>query len=184
MVGGSRIYRDADTSSGLTHAIDVASSKRYELWVIAVEPPPENIWFGSGMGNIPNSVLTVHRRTTRQLGHLHNFLLDCWYETGFVGLALLLAWIGSSTLAGLQNWTRSMDTDAAYRGTLLAACMAILANALFSYSYSSKQFACYLFMYLCLGRLVPTAGQDVAPATRPQSTSSVSGRTGVDALRR
>lgn len=160
---GSHIFRDASLHDGIGQAIDIVSSNRSELWLKAIQHPPSNLWFGTGMGNIPDSVLEVKQRSVEHLGHLHNFILDSWYETGIIGVALLALWLASSFVIGMRNWLNSTGLQAHYIGALLSASFAIVANASFSYSYASKQFAVYLFVYLCLAR-VPLIAKRHAPA--------------------
>jgi teichuronic acid biosynthesis protein TuaE len=86
-----------------------------------------------------------------QVKHLHNFLMDAWYETGLLGLGALLALIGAVFGRLARVWRRLSAEDRQRAGILLAAAMAILTAGLFSFSYTSRYFACYGFA--CLGGL-------------------------------
>lgn len=74
------------------------SSFRTQLWYRAITIPPPNQWLGVGPGNVglyPPVMITE----TYKVGHLHNLLLDCWYELGVVGLALYMMFYGAQILA-------------------------------------------------------------------------------------
>ena len=83
--------------------------------------------------------------------HLHNFLMDAWYETGLLGVGALLALIGSVLARLSGNWRNLSPEDRQRAGILLSALMAIIAAALFSFGYTSRYFALYGFV--CLGGL-------------------------------
>lgn len=143
---GHHLVRNVAPDSSFAQALNTASSFRMELWQNAIANPPKNIWLGSGMGNIPDVVLTVQGAGAPNLKHLHNFLLDCGYENGLLGLLLLVLFLGCGLLASSRRWVEgSMDQRQRY-GTLMAPALAIMTGALFSYSYSSRQFAIYLFV--------------------------------------
>ncbi|MCC6134869.1 MAG: O-antigen ligase family protein [Candidatus Contendobacter sp.] len=124
------------------------------LWQQALEHPPARPWLGVGIGNeaYATEVLsfTIGGYPV-QVKHLHNFLLDAWYETGLLGVGLLLALIGTVLIRLAQSWRRLSDNDRQRAGILLAAALALMTAGLLSFSYTSRQLACYLF--LCLGGL-------------------------------
>ena len=155
-------------------SIDTLSSTRTAMWRNALANPPENIWIGVGIGNASSSTkvfsVVVNRQEQRASKHLHNFLLDCWYETGVIGLGALLLWLGVLLHRALSNWQHSLADEKAQLGVLLSASFAIIANALFSYSYLSKQFVIYLPLFLLVatmaapGTSTTTARAGAAPA--------------------
>jgi O-antigen ligase len=87
-----------------------------------------------------------------QVKHFHNFLIDAWYETGILGAGLLLALAGTVFVRLARIWRRLSVDERQRAGVLLAAALAIIAAGLLSFSYTSRQFACYLFA--CLGGLI------------------------------
>jgi O-antigen ligase len=105
-----------------------------------------------------------------EVKHLHNFLLDAWYETGLLGLGVLLALIGTVFGRLAQVWRRLSTGDRQQAGVWLAAAFALITAGLLSFSYTSRQLACYLF--LCLGCLCHfggsklPAGSDTGPDRR------------------
>ncbi|MCG3144611.1 MAG: hypothetical protein HONDAALG_02060 [Gammaproteobacteria bacterium] len=153
--------------------IDTLSSTRTAMWRNALANPPENIWIGVGIGNASSSSkvfsVIVDKKEQRASKHLHNFLLDCWYETGVIGLGALLLWLGTLLHRAISNWRHSLDDQKARLGVLLSASFAVIANALFSYSYLSKQFVIYLSLFLLLAAMATprtwtaTAGPRVVP---------------------
>ena len=105
-----------------------------------------------------------------QVKHLHNFLLEVWYETGLLGLSLLMALISVVLIRLARVWRRLSVRDRQRAGVWLAAASALMTAGLLSFSYTSRQLACYLF--LCLGSLShfggskPPAGSDTDPDRR------------------
>jgi O-antigen ligase len=128
-----------------------SSSFRLELWSNAIRHPPENLLLGAGLGNTPNSLLAVNTATSANLRHLHNFVLDTWHETGLLGLTMLMAWLVYLIRATFEAWQHAPVRVRTALGGLLGASAAILTSALLSFSYGSKQFACYLFVLLVAG---------------------------------
>jgi O-antigen ligase len=137
------------------HPLDAFTSGRTLLWRQALEHPPTRPWLGVGTGNVRHVEAVLNFELgghPLQVKHLHNFLLDAWYETGSLGVGLLLALIGAVLVRVARCWRRLSDLDRQRVGVLLAAALAIMTAASLSFSYTSRQFACYLFV--CLGGLI------------------------------
>lgn len=163
-VRGEHLYRRHVTvDQDMLTTLNRTSSFRLELWTNAIRNPPDNILIGAGMGNTPKFLLRVNAATSANLRHLHNFLLDTWHETGLLGLAALVAWLAHLGRRALLSWRQSSTALRPYLATLLAASAAIISSALFSFSYGSKQFACYLFVFL----LAATAAAEMTTADSP-----------------
>ncbi len=150
------------------HPLDAFTAGRTILWRQALEHPPTRIWLGVGIGNgfQAQQVLNFEIGGNQvQVKHLHNFLMDAWYETGFLGLSALLALIG--TIFGRLAWTwRGLSVvDRQRAGILLAAALAIMTAGLLSFSYTSRYFSCYLFA--CLGALSYFATRPAAVDRNP-----------------
>ena len=161
----------------LARELDRLSSYRTAIWRHAINNPPDNVWLGTGMGNVSDhpEILTIRLadNTEIQVGkHLHNFVLDCWYATGTLGLLAMFAWLGFLIWRGLQNWRSSSGLLRLQIGTLLAAAFAILSNALLSYSYGSKQFGVYLFTFLVVAAYARTRTTVAARAGQPARQAS------------
>jgi O-antigen ligase len=154
-------------------SIDTLSSTRTAMWRNALTNPPENIWIGVGIGNASSSgkvfSVVIDKKEQRASKHLHNFLLDCWYETGLIGLGALLMWLGTLLHRGLDNWRHSPADQKDRLGVLLSASFAVIANALFSYSYLSKQFVIYLSLFLLVAAMAAprTSTATAAPRVDP-----------------
>ena len=85
---------------------------------------------------------------SRSVKHLHNFLLDAWYETGWLGLASLLgllAYLFTQVLSRLREANR---TEFQLAVPLISAVMAIMTAAFLDPSYRSKEFSMFMFVYL------------------------------------
>ncbi len=138
----------------LNHPLDAFTAGRTILWRQAIQHPPERAWLGVGIGNgsYAREVLSFDLGGDRvQVKHLHNFLMDAWYETGLLGLGALLILIGAVFGRLVRSWRRLSAEDRQRAGVLLAATLAILTAGLLSFGYTSRYFACYGFA--CLGGL-------------------------------
>lgn len=145
------------------HPLDAFTTGRSILWRQALAHPPERQWRGVGIGNEAYAAdvlsFTIGGKPV-QVKHLHNFLLDAWYETGILGISLLMTLIGIVLIRLAQAWRRLSTGDRQRAGVLLAAVLALMTAGLLSFSYTSRQLACYLF--ICLGGL---SGMTPPPAT-------------------
>jgi len=153
--------------------LDAFTAGRTALWRQALANPPMHPWLGVGMGHGAHAGEILRfdlDGQTHQVKHLHNFLLEAWYETGLLGLSLLMALIGVILIRLARVWRRLSTGDRQQAGVWLAAASALMTAGLFSFSYTSRQLACYLF--LCLGCLChfggskPPAGSDTGPDRR------------------
>ncbi len=136
------------------HPLDAFTAGRTILWQQALENPPVQPWLGVGIGNGRTATQMLSfdlGGITHQVRHLHNFVLDAWYETGFLGAGLLLALIATALIRLAHHWRCLSTIDQQRAGVLLAATLALMATGLLSFSYTTRQFSCYLF--ICLGGL-------------------------------
>ena len=150
------------------HPLDAFTAGRTILWRQALEHPPERLWLGVGIGNgsYAREVLSFDLGGNRiQVKHLHNFLMDAWYETGLLGLGVLLALIGAVFGRLARVWRRLSAEDRQRAGILLAAALAIMTAGLLSFGYTSRYFACYGLA--CLGGLSYFARPPAAVGTGP-----------------
>jgi O-antigen ligase len=144
---GGRFLRAALEHPDMYSALSAFSSFRSVLWQRALENPPDSLWWGIGMGNLRYET-ELMRVADLQLGHLHNFLLDAGYEIGLIGLTALLLFIVYPLLMLSWHWASLNIEQRRLAGLYLAALAALLAAGLFSFSYSSRQFAMYLPLLL------------------------------------
>lgn len=156
IVLGQRFFR------GLSHfGFDFATLERFTtgratIWWQALKTPPDNLWLGVGIGNVAmhTEVLRIGDEVVK---HLHNFVFDAWFETGLLGLAAFVAVIGSVLARTWRIWPQ-LDAGQRQTGaTALAAVCALLVAGLFSFSYTSKQFALYLYLLLAVLLALPAA---------------------------
>jgi O-antigen ligase len=150
---GEVLWRGAGSPHTLSGVADRFTAGRTQIWRQALSSPPEHLMVGVGLGNLGGQerVLTIDRGPRKAplvVKHLHNFVLDCWYETGLIGLVTLFLWLGVCVARGARHWRLAPPGVRAVAGTLLAGTFAILATGLFSFSYLSKPFTVYLPLFL------------------------------------
>ncbi len=126
------------------------TSYRWELWGNALTHAPEWNLIGYGMGNIRYIDEIVTFANKSKVAHLHNFILDLWFETGWLGLIAFLAFIFSIISAAVNRLATMQFEKRVIVGAALASSGAILLAGMFSFSYNSKQFAVYLMLCLAL----------------------------------
>lgn len=134
--------------------LDAFTAGRTVLWRQALANPPAQPWLGVGIGNGAHASEVLRFNLggeIHQVRHLHNFLLDAWYETGLLGLSVLMALIGVILVRLARIWRQLSTADRQRAGIWLASASALLTAGLLSFSYTSRQLACYLFF--CLGSL-------------------------------
>lgn len=153
LASGSDFLRSAQNGHSLTERLDQWTNYRTQLWRNAVSHPPVHTLTGVGMRNTPQypEVTTVHVLQPDhwlELKHFHNFLVDTWFETGYLGLSALLCWLTALLARGAQAWRLSTSIHRQQAGVLLTAVSAILTGASLSFSYTSHLFALYLFVLL------------------------------------
>ncbi len=153
VIQGDVLLRGAEKRDTLSGVVDRFSAGRTAMWRQALASPPERLLVGVGLGNtaLHQRVLTIDRGPKRPpvvVKHLHNFVLDCWYETGLLGITALFLWLGFLFARGVRRWRSALPDGRGAAGTLLAGSFAILASGLFSFSYLSKPFAIYLPLFL------------------------------------
>jgi O-antigen ligase len=149
--------------------LDAFTAGRTALWRQALAHPPPRPWLGIGMGNgayAGEEVLSFELDShNHQVKHLHNFVLDAWYETGLLGVSLLFA-LGSMVFVRLiRIWRFLSVQDRQRAGVWLAAAAALLTAGLLSFSYTSRQLACYLF--IACGALTALSCPRLDEATPP-----------------
>jgi O-antigen ligase len=124
---------------------DRLSSQRTLIWRQAVAMPPPLPWLGVGPGNV-SAYPPVQLGERGSVKHLHNLLLDVWYEIGFVGLALYLALLWSQFRVALRH------RNPLSRPVLFAVTAAILSASLIEQSYRSYHLALFLpFVFALFG---------------------------------
>lgn len=160
------------------HPLDAFTSGRTALWRQALVHPPARPWLGIGIGNgaYASEVLRFELGgDSIQVKHLHNFMLDAWYETGILGVSLLAALLGAVFVRLIQSWRHLSIRERQCAGVWLAAAVALMAAGMLSFSYTSRQLACYLFVSLGVliyfsgphnGETRSLADSDTDPGTR------------------
>jgi O-antigen ligase len=153
-LSGGGFWRESQDSQSLVESVDALTSGRSALWRHAIANPPPNTLTGVGIGNLRHAGPAVlsfrldHPKAVMRVSHLHNFLLDAWYETGLLGLAALLLWLLILYRLGFKAWRAATDETGAQIGVLLAASLSITTSALLSYSYGSREWAIYMYVFL------------------------------------
>lgn len=145
---GERFYRDTNIHSSWIEMADSFTSFRTLLWRRAIENPPENPWIGVGMNNAGSYQTdpAVDAIPVR-MNSLHNFIMDAWYQTGYVGSAVLVIFIIIMLSSGISAW-RTLPSDKRYlAGLLLTSAITLLTAATLSFSYTHRFFSIQLFVF-------------------------------------
>ena len=167
-LNGETLLRGLENGGDLFQRLDQFSSGRLTLWLQAIQSPPENRWFGVGMGNAQRyqEVVSIASLDGHAVRHLHNLWLDAWYETGFVGVGTLILVLSISLAGPIRAWSSLPQKQRLQAGLLLSATCAVLVQTQFSISYASREFNIYAMLFLAvLAHLVNAPG----PAHRPPS---------------
>ena len=122
------------------------SSFRTQLWYQALTIPPPNQWLGVGPSNVglyPPVVITP----TYKVGHLHNLLLDCWYELGVVGVVLYLLFYVEQIR---QIKADALRLTSLQYGVMYAAVSGVFVSTMLEQSYRSIHAALFVPLLLAL----------------------------------
>jgi len=134
---------------GMQSYVDKLSSGRTVLWRQALESPPPSILFGVGFSNAEGKQNVTYIGNAK-VRHLHNVILDCWYETGLVGLSLFVAWIFYHMVL-LCSALKTADENMRRKGiVLLCSILAILVAGLVTMGHASRLFGIYLFLLFAM----------------------------------
>jgi len=145
-----------------SNALDAFTNGRTMLWRQALEHPPAHPLIGVGMGNVRFEEEILRIVPGLSVKHLHNFIMDAWYETGILGITALLGLIVYVLGRLAQAWRRLTLPQHHQAGLFLASALALLTAALLSFSYSSREFSIYLFLcFAALVHLTTRAGAEV-----------------------
>ncbi len=147
------LLRGASLQGGGWATLDKFTTGRSVLWRQAIETPPPSIWFGVGFSNVEGKSLVTkiqHEGGVEQVKHLHNFLLDCWYETGFLGLFAFLTWLAYHFVM-VKKILRSEDDDIRSKGAiLLSSSLSLLTFGMLSQGHASNFLSIYLFLVFAM----------------------------------
>lgn len=151
---GERFFRGV-AGFGLDFAtLDRFTSGRATIWWQALQMPPENPWLGVGVGNVASHT-EVLRIGEASVKHLHNFVFDAWFETGLLGLSAFLALLLFVLVRTTRAWSEFDPDRRRIAAAALAGVGALLTAGLFSFSYTSRQFALYLFLLFAILLALP-----------------------------
>ena len=163
-LNGEALMRGLSGGQDTFTQLDAFSSGRLTLWSQAIQNPPENWLIGAGMNNARYHVEAVSI-DGYLVKHLHNIWLDAWYETGALGLAMLvglLLYVFSTTA---RHWNAITGQDRLGAALFLTGALTILAETQFSISYASREFGIYAFT--CFAALLHLARRAASSPTRP-----------------
>jgi O-antigen ligase len=136
------------------------TTHRATIWRQALNSPPENPWLGIGFGNVASRTDVLYIGNVPGFGevthkHLHNFILDAWFETGILGLSTFLMMFGVVFARVHRTWPGLDQEHRRIAAAALAGVAALLTAGLLSFSYTSKQFALYLYVLLAVLLALP-----------------------------
>lgn len=120
----SRFY---ERTGAVVTGEDATGAGRTERWTVGLQSLEEFWAFGAGLGNFSEA----YKQYAGPWGlTAHNVYLTAAVEMGILGLALLLAAIGSHLLAARA--ARNVGYEGVVLGALEAACVGALASAFFA----------------------------------------------------
>lgn len=127
------------------------SSLRTDIWLNAFSNPPDNSWLGVGVRQITKHISFYH-------GHLHNIVLDLWFEIGLIGIFVYGSWI-LIFLLPFRRVYLSEDSDArtAYAvlsGVLVAVAISLLIDVRYYSPLGGFFLPCLLSLMLIFSRKV------------------------------
>jgi O-antigen ligase len=160
IVFGQRFFRGVSNIAFDFATMDRFTNGRATIWWQALSSPPENPWFGVGFGNLASRVEVLRIDDLAGIGevtvrHLHNFVLDAWFETGILGLSTFLVMLGVVFVRVHRTWPGLDQEQRRIAAAALAGVAALLTAGLLSFSYTSKQFALYLYLLLAVLLALP-----------------------------
>jgi O-antigen ligase len=162
-LNGEALLRGLSGGQDTFAQLDAFSSGRLTLWSQAIQNSPDNWLIGAGMNNARYHVEAVSI-DGYLVKHLHNIWLDTWYETGALGLAMLvglLLYIFSTTA---RHWKAITGQDRLGAALFLTGALTILAETQFSISYASREFGIYAFT--CFAALLHLTRRTASRSTR------------------
>ena len=144
------VLSQAQGSEGNWFAVlNELSSYRTSIWYKALTIPPPNQWLGVGPGNVSLYPPVVIDEVGK-VGHLHNLLLDCWYEIGLVGLVVYLSFYGAQIHAMRSG---AANLASLQRGVMYAAVAGIFVASMLEQSHRSHHVALFVpFLFALYSR--------------------------------
>lgn len=140
------VLRAAGSDRDWSTILNELSSYRWQIWQQALAAPPPNPWVGVGPGHV-ESYPPVIINETFKVRHLHNLLLDVWYEIGLVGIALYLLFYATQARGA---WPTDGKHAALPWAVMNASTAAIIIAAMLEQSYRSFHVAMFLPFLLAL----------------------------------
>lgn len=142
-VTGARFY----IKSGWFVALDRLSSSRLSIWQVPFSHPPGNVWTGVGIGQ--DSYYLAQLMLDAK--NMHNFLLELWYETGWLGFASLLLFLALLVRKVPKAYAVLPVAERPLFAAVVGSCVAVFAAALLDKGYTAPLFR--LYFVFCLGML-------------------------------
>lgn len=99
----------------LIKVLSKISSKRTDLWMAALQSPPENILLGGGLGNSAHVIMQYNPK------HLHNLFIEMYWEVGVLGALAILA-LSVYVLSYLVKSYRYLEGGERNMVSVLGAC--------------------------------------------------------------
>lgn len=137
---GTVLSQAPDQDGSWFSLLNTLSSYRTQIWYQALTMPPPNPWLGVGPGNVglyPPVVVSE----TLIVKHLHNLLLDCWYEIGLIGFVVYLSFYGAQVRA-MRLGAKNLHPH--QRGVMYAAVAGIFVASMLEQSHRSHHVALFV----------------------------------------
>jgi O-antigen ligase len=134
---------------------------RQIIWDHVLQRIQHAPWLGHGLGTVPATYGNVHEYDGKSI---HNLYLQIWYQTGLIGLVLLILTLRQK-YKDLTNADRAADRPAQLAATYL---IGILVIQTFEVDLTQNNFAAALGMWLIITCSATTVAQARAlPVRRP-----------------
>jgi O-antigen ligase len=139
---------------GLTPILDRFADSgelRFEGWPIVLKTAQSYLPLGAGVGSfdtVYRSVEPLTEVSTVYFNHAHNDYLELWLETGYVGAALLAAFLAWFLVRAFVIWTRRPGEGRNMAAALTVLVVLLLAHSLLDYPLRTQAIEA-LFAFAC-----------------------------------
>ena len=146
-----------------------ASEGRFENWPIVSEAATKYLPIGSGLGSFDSvyrSVEPLDQLDPTFFNQAHNDYLETWLEAGWLGAALILAFMTWLLRRAWLAWRASVSTESDLQRAASVAIGVVLAHSLVDYPLRTATIA--VVFALCCGFLEAAARLDLGSRRSPR----------------
>lgn len=129
-----------EADEGAIKFLNQVTSNRYQRWTDAIEFSPENPWLGIGVNN-----KLAYSPEIREHSALHNAFLELWYETGYIGIGLVLLLFFLLLKNLFKIYSVTTGRHRLIYATYLASFSAVFTAVMLDKGYMSIYFKFFIF---------------------------------------